>query len=99
MASQQSESQSQLEYDIDEAVQQEEEEHFISLFEQDDTDDDSEDDDINDNNNNKKKKRNEVTNKFRWFHSLISLTQSYHLCDAIVLLYYRSCSSCRFTFL
>jgi len=51
------------------------------------------------NNNNKKKKRNEVTNKFRWFHSLISLTQSYHLCDAIVLLYYRSCSSCRFTFL
>mmetsp|Transcript_9862 Transcript_9862/g.11238 ORF Transcript_9862/g.11238 Transcript_9862/m.11238 type:complete len:181 (-) Transcript_9862:239-781(-) len=55
MASQQSESQSQLEYDIDEAVQQEEEEHFTSLFEQDDTDDDSEDDDINDHNNNKKK--------------------------------------------
>mmetsp|Transcript_9865 Transcript_9865/g.11243 ORF Transcript_9865/g.11243 Transcript_9865/m.11243 type:complete len:100 (-) Transcript_9865:146-445(-) len=58
MASQQSESQSQLEYDIDEAVQQEEEEHFTSLFEQDDTDDDSEDDeddDINDHNNKKKK--------------------------------------------
>ena len=55
MASQQSESQSQLVYDIDEAVQQEEEEHFTSLFEQDDTDDDSEDDDINDHNNKKKK--------------------------------------------
>jgi len=43
MASQQSESQPQLEYDIDEAVQQEEEENFTSLFEQDDTDEDSED--------------------------------------------------------
>ena len=40
MASQQSESQPQLEYDIDQAVQQEEEEHFTSLFEQDDTNDD-----------------------------------------------------------
>jgi len=39
MTSQQSESQSQLEYNIDEAVQLEEEEHFTSLFEQDDTDD------------------------------------------------------------
>mmetsp|Transcript_40503 Transcript_40503/g.46221 ORF Transcript_40503/g.46221 Transcript_40503/m.46221 type:complete len:97 (-) Transcript_40503:106-396(-) len=58
MASQQSESQPQLEYDIDEAVQQEEEEHFTSLFEQDDTDEDSEDDDdINDDNNNKKTKK------------------------------------------
>ena len=54
MASQQSKSQSQLEYDIDEAVQQEEEEDFTSFFEQDDLDDDSEDDDINDHKYNKK---------------------------------------------
>ena len=62
MASQQSESQPQLEYDIDEAVQQEEEEHFTSLFEQDDTDEDLEDDDDINNDNNNKKKTNKKQN-------------------------------------
>ena len=56
MASQQSESPSQLKYDIDEAVQQEEEEHFTSFFEQDDTEEDLEDDNDINNDNNKKKK-------------------------------------------